>query len=93
MDWEAAAADRGKSSPAHVDVLEKRIAALRKARAQGLVTIGFTGTKGEAMGVSCDHLLIAPSDDTPVIQQIHLAVAHGICDEIEQAMISEAPRP
>ena len=55
--------------------------------------IGFTGTKGEAMGVSCDHLLIAPSDDTPVIQQIHLAVAHGICDEIEQAMISEAPRP
>jgi D-sedoheptulose 7-phosphate isomerase len=69
------------------------IAALRKARAQGLVTIGFTGTKGEAMGVSCDHLLIAPSDDTPVIQQIHLAVAHGICDEIEQAMISEAPRP
>jgi D-sedoheptulose 7-phosphate isomerase len=68
------------------------IAALRKARAQGLVTIGFTGTKGEAMGVSCDHLLIAPSDDTPVIQQIHLAVAHGICDEIEQAMIGEAPQ-
>jgi D-sedoheptulose 7-phosphate isomerase len=68
------------------------IAALRKARAQGLVTIGFTGTKGEAMGVSCDHLLIAPSDDTPVIQQIHLAVAHGICDEIEQAMMGEAPQ-
>ena len=62
------------------------IAALRKARAQGLVTVGFTGIKGEAMGVSCDHLLIAPSDDTPVIQQIHLAVAHGICDEIERAM-------
>jgi D-sedoheptulose 7-phosphate isomerase len=68
------------------------IAALRKAHAQGLVTIGFTGTKGEAMGVSCDHLLIAPSDDTPVIQQIHLAVAHGICEEIEQAMLSAAPR-
>ena len=68
------------------------IAALRKAREQGLVTIGFTGTKGKAMGVSCDHLLIAPSDDTPVIQQIHLAVAHGICDEIEQAMMGEAPR-
>src|SRR5438552_13605065 len=68
------------------------IAALRKARAQRLVTIGFTRTTVEAMGVSCDHLLIAPSDDTPVIQQIHLAVAHGICGEIEQAMISEAPR-
>jgi D-sedoheptulose 7-phosphate isomerase len=68
------------------------IAALRKARAQGLLTIGFTGTRGEAMGVSCDHLLIAPSDDTPVIQQIHLAVAHGLCDEIEQAMMGGAPQ-
>lgn len=68
------------------------IAALRKARGLGLVTVGFTGTKGEAMGASCDHLLIAPCDDTPVIQQIHLAVAHGICDEIEQAMMGGTPQ-
>jgi D-sedoheptulose 7-phosphate isomerase len=68
------------------------LAALRKARERGLVTVGFTGTKGEAMGASCDHLLIAPSDDTPVVQQIHLAVAHGICEEIEQAMMRGAPR-
>jgi D-sedoheptulose 7-phosphate isomerase len=44
------------------------------------------------MGGCCDHLLIAPSDDTPVVQQIHLAVAHGICEEIEQAMLDGAPR-
>ena len=50
------------------------LAALRKARELGLVTIGFTGTKGEAMGALCDHLLVAPSDDTPVVQQIHLAI-------------------
>jgi D-sedoheptulose 7-phosphate isomerase len=68
------------------------LAALRKARERGLVTVGFTGTKGEAMGASCDHLLIAPSDDTPVVQQIHLAVAHGICEEIEQTMMRGAPR-
>jgi D-sedoheptulose 7-phosphate isomerase len=68
------------------------LAALRRARELGLVTTGFTGTKGEAMGASCDHLLIAPSDDTPVIQQIHLAVAHGICDEIERAMMGGTPR-
>src|SRR6201988_179098 len=43
------------------------MAALRKARELGLVTIGFTGTRGEAMGADCDHLLIAPCDDTPVI--------------------------
>jgi len=64
------------------------LAALRKAREHGLVTIGFTGPKGEAMRGLCDHLLVAPSDDTPVIQQIHLAVAHGICDAIEQTLMS-----
>jgi D-sedoheptulose 7-phosphate isomerase len=68
------------------------LAALRTARERGLVTVGFTGARGEAFGALCDHLLVAPSDDTPIIQQIHLAAAHGICDEIEQALISEAQR-
>jgi len=66
-------------------------AALRTARERGLVTIGLTGSKGEALGVFCDHLLMAPSDDTPIVQQLHLTIAHGICDEIEQSMMHEAP--
>jgi D-sedoheptulose 7-phosphate isomerase len=68
------------------------LAALRSARERGLVTIGFTGSKGEALGAFCDHLLVSPSDDTPVIQQIHLTVAHGICDEIEQTLMPETTR-
>ena len=68
------------------------LAALRTARERGLVTIGFTGSKGEALGALCDHLFVSPSDDTPVVQQIHLSVAHGICDEIEQTMMREGPR-
>jgi D-sedoheptulose 7-phosphate isomerase len=66
------------------------LAALRTARERGLVTAGFTGAKGLALGALCDHLLVAPSDDTAIVQQIHLAVAHGICDEIEQTMMREA---
>jgi len=66
------------------------LAALKTARRHGLRTIGFTGAKGTAMAASCDHLLVAPSDDTPIIQQIHLAIAHGICDAIEQALTREA---
>jgi D-sedoheptulose 7-phosphate isomerase len=62
--------------------------ALAKARAQGITTVGFTGLKGQAMVESCDLLLVAPSDDTPVIQQIHLAVAHGICAVVEQALMA-----
>ena len=68
------------------------LAALRLARGRGLVTVGFTSAKGENLGALCDHLLVAPSDDTPVIQQIYLAVAHGICDEVEQTMMREPPR-
>jgi D-sedoheptulose 7-phosphate isomerase len=62
------------------------LSCLKTARSQGLVTVGFTGAKGSALGASCDHLLVAPSEDTAVIQQIHLAFAHGICDAIEQAL-------
>jgi D-sedoheptulose 7-phosphate isomerase len=69
------------------------LAALRAARAQGLVTVGFTGSNGQAMGADCDHLLIAPADEAAIIQQIHLAVAHGICDFIEQTMGSPTSRP
>ena len=68
------------------------LTALRTARECGLVAIGFTGAKGETLATHCDHLLVAPSDDTAVVQQIHLAVAHGICDEIEQALMREGPR-
>jgi D-sedoheptulose 7-phosphate isomerase len=68
------------------------LAALRIARDRGLVTIGFTGSKGESLGALCDHLLVSPSEDTPVVQQIHLTIAHGICDEIEQTMMREAAK-
>ncbi len=64
------------------------IAALKVARDLGVTTIGFTGTKGESMRASCDHLFVSPTDDTPVIQQIHMMAMHAICDEVEQVLIS-----
>jgi D-sedoheptulose 7-phosphate isomerase len=64
--------------------------ALTTARSLGIVTIGFTGTQGEAMGPLCDDLLIAPSDDTPIIQQIHLVIGHAICEAIEHTMMQLA---
>ena len=66
------------------------LAALHAARDRGLITVGFTGSKGEALRTACDYLLVVPSDDTPVIQQIYMAYAHGICDEIEQGMMRKA---
>jgi D-sedoheptulose 7-phosphate isomerase len=66
------------------------LAALNVARRTGLVTIGFTGAKGTALGALCDHLLVSPSEDTAVIQQIYMTFAHGICEVIEQAMLDGA---
>jgi len=62
------------------------IAALEAARALGVVTVGFTGTAPGAavMRPLCDHLLAAPSDDTPLIQQLHITAAHAICEIVER---------
>lgn len=66
------------------------LVALKVAREMGIVTVGFTGSKGESLRVACDHLLVAPSDDTPVIQQIHMMAAHAICDQVEHALTGSA---
>jgi D-sedoheptulose 7-phosphate isomerase len=68
------------------------LSALRTAREHGLITVGFTGLNGKTLGALCDHLVVAPTDDTPIIQQIYLAVAHGICDEIEETLIRDGLR-
>jgi D-sedoheptulose 7-phosphate isomerase len=68
------------------------LAALRVARDIGITTIGFTGTKGESMRASCDHLLVAPSEDTPVVQQIHMMVMHAICDDVEQSLLRRSQK-
>jgi len=59
------------------------IAALRAARAKGLVTIGLTGRGGGAMAGLCDHLLAVASDETARIQEIHLFLLHHLAAEIE----------
>lgn len=67
------------------------LAVLKAARELGIVSVGFTGTKGAQMRPLCDLVLIAPSDETALIQQIHITAAHAICGLVEREMFS-APR-
>ncbi len=60
--------------------------ALEAAREAGVIAIGFTGTPGAGMGNLCDALLVAPSDETAIIQQIHITAAHAICGLVERAL-------
>jgi len=64
------------------------IAALKAAREAGVTTIGFTGMQGLSMQPLCDHLLVAPSDETALIQQVHITAAHAICGLVEHALFS-----
>ena len=60
--------------------------ALEAARAGGMRTLGFAGSNGGKMAGRADLLLCAPSDWTPVIQQIHMVAAHILCSLVEHAM-------
>jgi len=59
---------------------------LQAARERGARTVGFTSASGGQMPAHADHLLQVPSNDTPLIQQAHLAAAHIICELVEQAL-------
>jgi len=62
------------------------LAAAKKARQNGLLTIGFTGAGGGALKPLLDYCLCVPSSDTPRIQEAHIAAAHVICDLVEEAL-------
>jgi D-sedoheptulose 7-phosphate isomerase len=66
------------------------IAALAVARSLGLATVGFTGCAGNDMQAMCDVCLVAPSDRTPIIQQIHIVAAHAICGLVEHDLFKSA---
>ena len=60
--------------------------AIDAARKQRIVTVGFTGRTGGEMPSLCDMCLRAPSDSTPLIQQIHITAGHIICGLVEQRL-------
>lgn len=60
------------------------LAALNAARDIGLINVGFTGAGGTAMKPLCDVVLAAPSEETALIQQVHITAAHAICDLVER---------
>jgi D-sedoheptulose 7-phosphate isomerase len=60
------------------------------ARQAGLYVIGFTGRSGGDMRQRCDLCLQAPSDATPVIQQLHLVAAHIVCGLVEARLFPKS---
>lgn len=64
--------------------------AIEAARRRRMVTVGLTGRTGGEMTPRCDLCLRAPSDSTPLIQQIHLTAGHIICGLVEEHLFPRA---
>src|SRR5437899_3007389 len=60
--------------------------AIDAAREKRIITVGFTGRNGGEMSSRCDFCLHAPSDSTPLIQQIHITAGHIICGLVEERL-------
>jgi D-sedoheptulose 7-phosphate isomerase len=68
--------------------------AIAAARQRGLVVIGLLGKTGGEMAKSCDVVLRAPADSTPLIQQLHITAAHIMCGLVEERLFPrERPAP
>jgi len=59
------------------------IRALEAAKKMGLVTIGFTGRDGGAVGMVSDYHINVPSNVTPRVQEVHIVVSHAICELVD----------
>jgi D-sedoheptulose 7-phosphate isomerase len=66
---------------------ENILRAIATAANLGASVIGVTGKGGGKMAEICDLTFIAPSDDTPRIQEAHLFFGHCFCELVEQAFL------
>lgn len=67
------------TSGASPNVLE----AMSAARDVGMTTIAMTGLQGRRFAEMADHGLVAPSGDTPRVQEVHLLWGHGWCEAVD----------
>ena len=59
------------------------------AKARGLRTIGLTGKGGGELASRVDLVIRVPSDETPRIQESHIAICHAICEVVDDALRRE----
>lgn len=58
--------------------------AAETARARGMAVVGVIGGTGGKLKDACDLALVVPSSHTPQIQEMHILIAHILCDMIDR---------
>ncbi|PLZ00557.1 phosphoheptose isomerase [Burkholderia sp. WAC0059] len=62
------------------------LSALEACKRVGAKSIVFTGFDGGPAAELADYALIAPGDRTSTIQELHILLAHSICESVESAL-------
>lgn len=60
--------------------------ALEQCRRQKVVSVLFTGRDGGPAKALADYCIIAPGSNTNRIQEIHIVLAHSLCESVEKAL-------
>ena len=60
--------------------------ALEECRRMAIPSIVFTGHTGGAARALADHCILAPGTATSAIQELHILLAHTLCECVESAL-------
>ncbi len=66
------------------------VAAVEAARVHGMKAHGFLGGTGGRLLPLLDGALVAPSDSTPKIQEVHITMGHLLCMILERWLAGSA---
>ena len=65
------------------------VAALKTARELGLHTLALTGGRGGPVAAAAEIALIAPSGNTPRVQEVHITIGHVLCDLVDYLLFPD----
>ena len=67
--------------------------AFKTASNMGLKTIAFTGQDSSAVKKTAECCVSVPSKSTPRIQELHITLAHIVCELVEDALTAKKETP
>jgi D-sedoheptulose 7-phosphate isomerase len=62
------------------------LAAVHAARAIGMRTWALTGLRPNPLAEACDEAVACPSEDSQVVQELHLVSVHVLCEHVDRAL-------
>ncbi len=66
------------------------VKALEQCREMRIPSIVFTGGNGGSAKELADHCIVAPGATTSAIQELHIVLAHTLCECVESALFADA---